>query len=145
MFKSKTADPQKELEEMRNASTLIGKGSTVEGTIEAFGNIRIEGTVKGDVRSKSKVVLSDSAKLEGTILSQNAEIAGEIKGKVEVSDLLVLKSTAVVHGDIVTNKLVVEAGATFDGSCKMGAIIKEINIGSAEKQPELIRAKEKTA
>ncbi len=41
-------------------------------------------------------------------------------------ELLVLKSTSQVEGDIATNKFVVEAGAKFNGNCRMGALIKEI-------------------
>jgi len=41
-------------------------------------------------------------------------------------EMLVLKSTAQVEGDIATKKLVVEAGAKFNGNCRMGAVIKEI-------------------
>jgi cytoskeletal protein CcmA (bactofilin family) len=51
-----------------------------------------------------------------------------VKGKLEISELLVLKATAVINGDIVTGKLVVEPGAIFNGSCRMGATIKEIKI-----------------
>ncbi|MBX9853760.1 MAG: polymer-forming cytoskeletal protein [Cytophagaceae bacterium] len=119
----------KEIEQLSNSSTIVGKGSVMEGNIETFGNIRIEGKVIGNIKSKSKVAIGDSASIDGTILAQNAEIAGEVKGLVEVSDLLILKSSCIIHGDIVTNKLVVEPGASFNGLCKMGAIIKEINLG----------------
>jgi cytoskeletal protein CcmA (bactofilin family) len=53
-----------------------------------------------------------------------------VKGKIEVAELLVLKATAVINGDIITGKLVVEPGAVFNGSCKMGATIKDIKIGN---------------
>jgi cytoskeletal protein CcmA (bactofilin family) len=45
--------------------------------------------------------------------------------------LLVLKSTAVVNGDIVTGEMIVETGAVFNGSCKMGTPSKEIKITEA--------------
>jgi cytoskeletal protein CcmA (bactofilin family) len=131
-----TKEPnKKDLTELRDSSNNIGKGTILEGDIQTFGNIRIEGRLSGNVKSKSKVVLSDSSAVDGSILAQNAEIAGEVKGSVEVSELLILRSSATVHGDIMTNKLVVEAGATFNGSCKMGAIIKEITIGKKEEKP----------
>lgn len=141
MFKNNST--KKEIEQLSNSSTIVGKGSVMEGNIETFGNLRIEGKVVGNIKTKSKVAIGDSATIEGTILAQNAEIAGEVKGLVEVSDVLVLKSTAVIHGDILTNKLVIEAGASFNGLCKMGAVIKEINIG--EESRERPAAKERTA
>lgn len=120
---------KKELEELSNASNHLGKGTIISGNIESYGNIRIEGEITGDLVTKSKVVLGDSGKVLGKVLAQNAEISGEVKGIIEVSDLLILKPTAIINGDIITNKLVVENGAQFNGSCKMGAIIKEITLG----------------
>ena len=73
--------------------------------------------------------MGQTSQVEGNILAQNAEVLGEIKGKIEVSDLLTLKSSSVIHGDILTSKLVVETGATFNGGCKMGNVVKEIKIG----------------
>jgi|ERR1041384_4716254 cytoskeletal protein CcmA (bactofilin family) len=117
-------------EEISNSSNTIGKGTFLEGNIETYGNIRIEGKVTGNVKSKSKVALGNSSHVQGNIIAQNADIEGEVKGKIEVADLLVLKATAVINGDIITGKLLVETGAVFNGSCKMGATIKDIKIGS---------------
>jgi len=126
-------------EDISNSSNIIGKGTALEGNIETYGNIRVEGKVRGNIKTKSKVALGQSSHVEGNVLSQNAEIAGEVKGKVEVSDLLILKPTAVIYGDIITNKLIVEQGASFNGGCKMGVSIKEIKIGEAETQTNSIK------
>src|SRR6185369_7147465 len=107
-----------------------------EGNIETYGNSRIEGKITGNVKSKSKVALGHSSHVQGNIIALNADIEGEVKGKLEVAEVLVLKATAVINGDIVTGKLVVEPGAVFNGTCKMGATIKEIKItdhGSTER------------
>ena len=116
-------------DEISNSSNTIGKGTYLEGNIETYGNIRIEGKVTGNIKSKSKVALGHQSHVQGNIIAQNADIEGEVKGKLEVAELLVLKATAVINGDIVTGKLVVEPGAIFNGSCKMGATIKDIKIG----------------
>ncbi|HMP98475.1 MAG TPA: polymer-forming cytoskeletal protein [Cyclobacteriaceae bacterium] len=135
MFNSK--EEKKAAEELSNSSNNIGKGTTLEGNIETYGNIRIEGKVIGNIKSKSKIALGHSSFVDGNIIAQNADIEGEVKGRVETTDLLVLKSTAVVHGDIITNKLIVESGAVFNGSCKMGATIKDIKIGDNSRQAEI--------
>jgi len=127
MFNSK--EEKKAAEEISNSSNNIGKGTTLEGNIETFGNIRIEGKIIGNVKSKAKIALGNSSFIDGNIIAQNADVEGEVKGRIETTDLLVLKSTAVVHGDIITNKLIVESGALFNGSCKMGATIKDIKFG----------------
>lgn len=125
-----TSKEQKRVaEEISNSSNTIGKGTVLEGNIETYGNIRIEGKVIGNVKSKSKVALGNSSNIQGNIIAQNADIEGEVKGKIEISELLVLKATAIINGDIVTGKLVVEPGAVFNGSCKMGAAVKDIKTG----------------
>ncbi len=131
MLKNKKENQEEGVSTLANN---IGKGTTVEGNIETLGNIRLEGKMIGNLKTKAKFVSAASSKMDGNTLSQNAEIAGEISGTVEVSELLILKSTAVIHGDIITNKLIVESGATFNGACKMGVSIKEIKIGQNDNK-----------
>lgn len=115
-------------DEISNSSNVIGKGTVLEGNVETFGNIRIEGRVKGNVKSKSKVALGNGSQVEGNIHAQNADIEGEVKGRLEISEILVLKATAVIHGDIIATKLVVEPGAVFNGTCRMGSSIKDLKL-----------------
>lgn len=110
----------------------IAKGTEITGNIDTFGNIRVDGKVFGNLKTKSKAVFGTSSFLRGNIVAQNAEIEGEVDGKVMVAEVLVLKSTAIIKGDIVTNKLIVESGATFNGGCQMGESIGEIKLGSSE-------------
>ncbi|GCC50763.1 polymer-forming cytoskeletal protein [Chryseotalea sanaruensis] len=123
-----TKEQKRAAEELSSSSNTIGKGTYLEGNIETYGNIRIEGKIKGDVKSKSKVALGNLSHVEGNVIAQNADIEGEVKGRLEISEVLVLKATAVINGDISTGKLIVEPGAVFNGTCKMGATIKEIKI-----------------
>ena len=123
---------QKEVDELSNSSNIIGKGTIVNGSIETFGNIRVEGKVVGDMKTKSKAAFGNSSQVDGSVLAQNAEVAGHITGTIEVTELLVLKATASIDGDIITNKLLVEPGASFNGKCKMGVKSKEIKIGKPE-------------
>ena len=127
MFTSK--EQKKVAEEISNSTNTIGKGTVLEGNIETFGNIRIEGKVIGNIKSKSKIALGNSSYVDGNIMAQNADLEGEVKGRIEISEMLILKATDVVHGDIITGKLVVEPGAVFNGSCKMGASVRDIKLG----------------
>lgn len=135
-------DEKKVAEEISNSSNIIGKGTILEGNIETYGNIRIEGKVIGDVKTKSKVALGQSCRVEGNILAQNAEVAGEVVGKLEVGEQLLLRPSAIINGDIITNKLIVESGATFNGGCKMGVKIKEIRIGENGQSSGQVPTKE---
>ena len=136
MFKK---DEKKVAEELSNSSNTIGKGTTIEGNLETYGNIRVDGRVVGNIITKSKLVLGQTSFVDGNVLAQNAEVLGEIKGKIEVTELLILKPSAVIHGDIVTNKLIVETGAKFNGGCKMGNAVKEIKIGENGQAKEEVK------
>ena len=113
---------------------LIGAGTVIEGEMKSNGDVRVDGSIFGSITSKAKVVLGSTGVVEGDITSQNADVSGLVKGKATIADLLFLKSTAKIIGDIVTSKLVVEAGATFTGSCNMGPVIKDMK--QNEKQPQ---------
>lgn len=133
-----TKEEKKAADEITNSSNVIGKGTVLEGNIETSGNIRIEGKIIGNIKSKSKIALGSSSLIDGNVAAQNADIEGTVKGKVEISDLLVLKATGSVQGDISTGKLVVEPGAVFNGTCKMGAAVKDIK--SAENASNTLRS-----
>ena len=142
MFNNK--ETRKEQGELSNQHTQIMKGTTVEGNIETFGNVRVEGKIIGNIKSKSKIVTGNSSFIEGNIVSQNAEIEGEVKGTVDVTEVLTLKATAVIKGDIITGKLVVEAGAVWNGNIKMGTAPREIKVsngvnGQFEEQAEPVK------
>jgi cytoskeletal protein CcmA (bactofilin family) len=113
---------------------LIGVGTTIEGDITTNGDMRIDGSLTGSINVKGKLVIGVSGFVEGEIICQNADVSGTIKGKIGVSELLSLKASAKLSGDIITNKIAIEPGAAFSGSCSMGGVIKDIKGGTAEKQ-----------
>jgi cytoskeletal protein CcmA (bactofilin family) len=98
---------------------LIGAGTEIKGSIQANGDIRIDGTLSGTISSSGKVIIGSTGRIEGEISCLNADISGEVSANMKVDELLTLKASAVVTGDIVTNKLAIEPGAVFSGDCKM--------------------------
>ena len=114
---------------------MVGSGTIITGDIQSKGDIRVDGTLKGSINTEGKVVLGANGTIEGDVVCQDADISGTINAKITVSKLLSLKATARLNGDIVTSKLSIEPGATFTGSCSMGAVIKDIkNVEKPEKK-----------
>lgn len=105
-----------------NSTNHIGKGTEIKGDLDTSGIIRIDGKVYGNIRSKSKINQGEGSYVEGNVISQNAEISGEVKGKLEITEMLILKPSAVINGDIFTGKLIIESGATLNGTCQMGDV-----------------------
>src|ERR1051326_3227414 len=109
---------------------IIGAGTVIEGDIKSESDIRIDGTLNGSLITKGKLVLGPTGMVDGEVVCQNADISGSINGKIKVSELLALKSTSKLTGDITTNKLSIEPGANFSGSCVMAGTVPNINLMS---------------
>ena len=105
--------------------------------MKSTGDIRIDGSLSGNLNTKGKVVIGTTGKIKGEVICKNSEVAGIIDGKITVSQLLNLKASSKIYGDIVTSKLSIEPGAVFSGNCKMSDT--DSNAGSGiikEKEPE---------
>jgi cytoskeletal protein CcmA (bactofilin family) len=109
----------KNFEQESPSINLIGAGTVIKGDINSNGDIRIDGTLIGSVNSKGKLVVGNTGNIEGEVNCQNADFSGTIKATVTVTELLSLKATAKLNGDVITNKLAIEPGAIFSGSCSM--------------------------
>jgi len=116
---------------------LISTGTEITGDIKSNGDIRIDGSLTGNLNTKGKVVIGPTGKVKGEVICKNSEVAGIIEGKIIVGQLLNLKASSRITGDIVTVKLSIEPGALFSGNCKMSET--ENNGGTGiirEKEPE---------
>lgn len=105
--------------------TIIGAGVIISGNIESDGDIRIDGILKGNLSSRAKILLGPEAVVEGDIKANQADILGRVLGKVWVNDLLYLHGKATIEGNIHTSKLQIDATASFNGACHMGANVVE--------------------
>ncbi len=116
------------------AINLVGTGTTIKGEIISKGDIRVDGKIIGQVRSEGKIVIGTSGMVEGDIYCINADFSGKVNGKAEVTELLSLKESSVFLGDIITNKLSIEPGAKFSGTCSMDKEDKKVEaVGAAKK------------
>lgn len=129
MFSNKNTESMAKTNDTNSPDKLnrIVEGTIIEGEIKSNSNIRIDGHVKGITTTKGRLVVGPNGIIDGEVVCQNADIEGTLNGKITVSALLSLKSTAKLNGDIVTNKLAIEPGALFSGTCSMGAVVKDMS------------------
>ena len=100
-------------------NTLVN-GTTIEGQVTAKSDIRVDGIIRGSLNCEAKVIIGETGFIEGQINCANAVIQGRFEGTLKVKELLNVRKTAVINGEITTSKLIVESGAIFNVSCKMG-------------------------
>ncbi len=97
----------------------IAQGSTITGDIVSEGVFRIEGKLKGNLKTSKKIVLGQTGLIEGDVICGDADIEGTLKGSLTVDNVLNLRSTCTIEGEVVTQRLSVEAGAHLNGTCTM--------------------------
>jgi len=97
----------------------ICEGTEVKGSIKTPTDYRIDGFIEGSIACDGKVIIGDKGRVKGDIVSKNMEVSGKIEGTIKIESLLTLKASAIIDGDIITNKLIIEVGAKFNGNCQM--------------------------
>lgn len=100
-------------------TTIIGKGTCVNGGFSAESSVRIDGTVEGDVFLTGDLIIGSTGKVTGDIEAMSAVIGGEVIGNVVAEKKVELTATAKVLGDIYTNGIVIDENAVFQGKCDM--------------------------
>jgi len=113
----------------------IGKGTSIKGDIRSGGDFRIDGDLDGSIKSDGKIVVGATGTIKGEIVCENADISGKIDANLKVSQLLSLKAACDVRGDIITDKLAIEPGAKFSGSCSMESGVKKPSNYTAANEP----------
>jgi cytoskeletal protein CcmA (bactofilin family) len=118
------------------AVNLISIGTDITGDIKSNGDIRIDGSLTGNLITKGKVVIGPTGKVNGEVNCKNSEISGLIEGRITVGQLLSLKASSKIVGEIITSKLAIEPGALFTGTCKMSDAENNGTAPAKEKEPE---------
>jgi cytoskeletal protein CcmA (bactofilin family) len=120
MFNGKSkSEFSAEISSGSNAASLISAGTTLKGDLNSNADLRIDGTLIGNIISTAKVIIGANGSVEGDIQGQQADILGKVTGTIKVKELLQLKGSSVVNGNIQAGKLQVEPTATFNGECHM--------------------------
>jgi cytoskeletal protein CcmA (bactofilin family) len=103
------------------SATLISPGTVLNGDVKSENDLRIDGTIKGNVRCDAKIIIGSTGFVEGNIDGSNADIFGRVAGNVSVKELLQLKEQGNIEGNIIATKLQIDPTAVFNGKCQMGA------------------------
>lgn len=99
--------------------TIIGPSVKVEGDFVTEGNVIVEGTICGTIKTTKNLKVGPSSKIFANIWADNALIAGEIQGNITIANKLELTSSAKIFGDIKTSIISISSGAIMNGKCQM--------------------------
>ncbi len=101
------------------SATLISAGTVLQGDLQSETDLRIDGTIHGNIGSNAKIVVGPSGFVEGNIQGTQADITGRVTGNITVKELVQLRTKSSVQGNITAVNLQIESGAFFNGQSIM--------------------------
>ena len=98
----------------------LGSDAEVTGKLSFTTPTRIEGRLKGELRSSSVLVVGKEGVVHASVQADQLIVLGEIRGDVTASGRVELHPGGRIIGDVRTGCLVVKEGAVLEGGVKMG-------------------------
>jgi cytoskeletal protein CcmA (bactofilin family) len=90
--------------------------------------------LEGTLKTKGRVIIGVEGLIKGTVEAENADVEGKFSGQLSVANILTIKATSAISGDVITGKLSIEPGATFNATCTMKGTLKELKKGNETKK-----------
>lgn len=109
--------PAREVSEKR--TLVVGRGISVQGTVQDAERLVVEGTVEASMISAAELHVAPGGVFRGEIQVQDAEVAGTIDGTLTASGNLIIRSTGRLLGTAKCRRLQVEDGGQVSGRLEM--------------------------
>ena len=113
----KTERPQPAVKQ--NETSYFGKNLMIKGRISGNGNVIILGGLDGEFDLRGRVKVAQSAKIKGEVKADTISVNGSVQGCLAAKERIHLDQTARIEGQIITPRLSISEGASFDGEIKM--------------------------
>lgn len=89
----------------------------LEGSINGQGDVRIEGSILGDIHVNGVVIIEKNGNVKGNVIADNVKIRGQVEGNIITNECLMLFSTGRFYGDARVKDFKSDPGAVFVGNC----------------------------
>jgi cytoskeletal protein CcmA (bactofilin family) len=125
-------NPNPTMQSQKNLSqesrSFIGHGTTFIGDISTDHDIRIDGTLNGNILKANRLFIGKQGFLNGNAQCRDAEIVGKVNGKLVVLNLLYLHEQAVINGDIEAGSLRLEEDSVYNGYLRTGKSVGSVSV-----------------
>ncbi len=98
---------------------VVGRGISVQGTIQDAERLVVEGTVEASSLNAAELLIAQGGVLKGQVEVEDAEISGLMDGILTVRGSLVLRGSGQVIGEARCRRLQVEDGGQLSGKISM--------------------------
>jgi cytoskeletal protein CcmA (bactofilin family) len=116
---SKQTASSKKVVSSKNETSYFGKNLMIKGRVSGNGDIIILGGLDGEFNLRGRVKVAQSAKIKGEVKADVISVNGSVKGSLAAKERIHLDKTARIEGQMMTPKLSISEGASFDGEISM--------------------------
>ena len=108
---------------------MISVGSSLTGSIDAPGSLRVEGCLNGDVRVQGTVEVLKGGSITGKELRcSDLLVAGTVESRVFATGSVTIVSAGSIQGDLDCQSLQAPRGAQFQGRLTLGDLPADAGI-----------------
>ncbi|MDR2559073.1 MAG: polymer-forming cytoskeletal protein [Oscillospiraceae bacterium] len=98
---SAMAEAMGEVPDAPEELTLISKSTVIEGNLRSFGNINVEGNIRGDIETTKNIDLN--GKIIGNLTCNNAQmLTSQIQGNIRMKGNILMGRDTLLIGDLVS-------------------------------------------
>jgi cytoskeletal protein CcmA (bactofilin family) len=98
---------------------VLGPRDSLVGTLTVDGDVRIEGTLDGEVSATGEVNVDSTGTARAQISARDIVVSGAVEGNIVARELVTLDETASFAGEVRAARLRVDDGATLNGTITM--------------------------
>lgn len=109
--------PRREAAERR--TLVVGRGISVQGTVQDAERLVVEGTVEASMIHAQELAVSPGGVFKGEVEVEEAEVAGTIDGTLTARGSLIVRASGRVLGTARCRRLQVEDGGQITGRIEM--------------------------
>jgi cytoskeletal protein CcmA (bactofilin family) len=101
-------------------SAYLGPDSSLVGTLSLAGNVRIDGSVDGELLGATLVILGPSARVRGKIQAGSVVVLGaQVSADIDVRGSIELRQGATVVGTLTAAEIQMDPDIEFSGKCDL--------------------------
>lgn len=104
--------------------SVIDRNSIFDGVFQTTRNLKVEGEVKGTIDCKGTLFVASGAIVGAKVEADNVTVAGDLNGEVRCRGRLQIMPSGKVRGKVITQSLVINEGALYEGQLEMTAADK---------------------
>jgi cytoskeletal protein CcmA (bactofilin family) len=106
--------------ENETSVVMLGPRDRLIGELYVEGNLRVSGTLEGQIEATGDVDVTEAATVKATVAGREVNISGQVSGAVTASKKLVIGRSGSIVGDVRVPRLIMQDGASLSGNVSMG-------------------------